>query len=134
MKFQPDTLDGVNVVARCEPTRLWVAGHGAPVVYAHSLLLPWRGLVLAWDATSFDGLTAAHFEQMAAFAPEVVILGTGRRLRFPAPALMRALIERRIGVESMDNAAASRTYNVLANEGRSVLGAFLIEAAPPAAT
>ena len=123
MKFQPDTLDGVNVITRHEPTRLWVGARP----YARSLLVPWRGEVLDWDVASFTALTPAHFQQIAALAPEVVILGTGLRLRFPAPALLHALYAQRIGIETMDLAAASRTYNVLANEGRSVLGAFLIE-------
>ena len=123
MKFQPDTLDGVNVITRHETTRLWVG----PRPYARSLLVPWRGEVVDWNVASFAALTAAHFEQIAAMAPEVVILGTGTRLRFPPPTVLRALYALRIGIESMDLAAASRTYNVLANEGRSVLGAFLIE-------
>ena len=137
MKFQPDTLDGVNVITRYEHGRLWI-GNGAVrtdhtrsvgvTTHTRSVLVPSRGAVVDWGVGCFAELTAAHFEQIAALSPELVILGTGTRLRFPAPALMRALIERRIGVESMDLGAASRTYTVLATEGRSVLGAFLIEA------
>ena len=59
--------------------------------------------------------------------PELVIFGSGARLRFPAPGLLRDLIERRIGVETMDTAAACRTYNVLASEGRSVVAALLLD-------
>ena len=54
-----------------------------------------------------------------------MILGTGPRLRFPAPALSKSLIARRIGLEVMDTAAACRTYNVLLAEGRSVVAALL---------
>jgi len=42
------------------------------------------------------------------------------------PALTRALIEKQIGIETMDTAAACRTYNVLANEGRVVACALLM--------
>ena len=56
-----------------------------------------------------------------------MIFGSGQRLRFPPPALIRPLIERRIGVETMDTAAACRTYNVLAAEHRAVAAALLIE-------
>lgn len=125
MKFQPDTLDGVNVVTRQEPGRLFVGA----TAWTQSVVVPWRGEVLAWDAASFEALTAAHFERIAALQPEVVIFGSGARLRFPPAALLRSLIERRIGVESMDTAAASRTYNVLANEGRTVVAALLLEPA-----
>ena len=123
MKFQPDTLAGVNVISRHEPGQLWVA----KVLYTHSALVPWTGEVLAWGVDQFTRLTPEHFERVAQLRPEVVIFGSGQRLRFPAPALLKTLISQRIGVETMDMAAAARTYNVLVNEGRSVLGAFLIE-------
>jgi uncharacterized protein len=34
-----------------------------------------------WPVTRFEDLQAAHFEQIAADAPDVVILGTGERHR-----------------------------------------------------
>lgn len=122
MKFQPDTLEGVNAISRHEPGRLWLAG----TVHDSSVLVPWRGAVQAWPVAQFSELRAEHFEALLPLKPEVVILGTGARLRFPHPSLLRALYERRIGVESMDTAAAVRTYNVLVNEGRTVLGAFIL--------
>ena len=71
-------------------------------------------------------LTPAHFERIAALRPEVVIFGSGPKLQFVAPALQRALLELRIGVETMDTAAACRTYNVLASERRRVLAALSV--------
>lgn len=123
MKFQPDTTAGVNLVSRQEPGRVWVGA----TPFTASVIVPWEGAVLAWDAPAFEDLTAAHFERIAALEPEVVIFGSGPRIRFPHPQLMRALIARRIGFETMDTAAACRTYNVLASEGRNVLAALLIE-------
>ncbi len=55
------------------------------------------------------------------------MFGSGSRLRFPPPALLRALMEKRIGLETMDTLAACRTYNILAGEGRRVISALLIE-------
>jgi uncharacterized protein len=123
MKFQPDTLDGVNVITRQESARVWV-GH---TPYAHSLLVPWQGDVQAWPVARLEDLTAAHFDALADLRPEVVIFGSGGRLRFAPPALLRHLMAQRIGVETMDTPAACRTYNVLAAEGRMVLAALLIE-------
>jgi uncharacterized protein len=40
---------------------------------------------------------------------------------------LAGLAKRRIGVETMDTAAACRTYNILAHEGRNVAVALLIE-------
>ena len=123
MKFQPDTTDGSNVITRQERGRLWVGG----TVYEHSVLVPSRGAVLPWDVDSLAALTAAHFERLVALRPEVVIFGSGERLRFVPPALLRGLMAQRIGIETMDTAAACRTYNVLASEGRVVLAALLLE-------
>jgi uncharacterized protein len=123
MKFQPDTLDGVNVITRQEAGRIWVGN--AP--FTHSLLVPWQGAVQAWPVAGFAALSEAHFDGIAALEPEVVIFGSGARLRFAPPALMRGLMVRRIGMETMDTAAACRTYNVLAAEGRRVLAALLVE-------
>ncbi len=122
MKFQPESASGVNVVSGQQPGSVWVGPHA----YEHSLLLPWTGTPENWALTDFEGLTAAHFERIAALAPEVVIFGSGPRIRFPHPSLTRALIERRIGIETMDTAAACRTYNVLVTEGRSVVAALLL--------
>ncbi len=129
MKFQPDTLAGVNTISRQEPGRVWVGN----LLHEHSVLVPWTGDILAWQAGSLADLRAEHFERIAALQPEVVIFGSGLRLRFPPPALLESLMARRIGVETMDTAAACRTYNVLASEGRSVLAALLLERPEPTA-
>jgi uncharacterized protein len=122
MKFQPDTLDGTNAVTRFEGHRLWVG----PRLYAASVLVPWRGAVVSWPPASAAELAVAHFEQILALQPELVIYGSGGQLVFPPPALARVLWERRIGLEAMGTAAACRTYNVLAAEGRSVVAALIL--------
>ena len=126
MKFQPDTNASGNAISRREPDALWVNGER----FAGSLVVPWQGAVRPWSAQGFAELAAADFEQLLAWKPELVIFGSGVRLRFVAPALYRCLIEARIGLETMDNAAACRTFNVLASEGRSVLAALLPSAEP----
>jgi uncharacterized protein len=67
---------------------------------------------------------------LADLKPELVVFGSGPRIRFAKPALMRPLIDARIGIETMDSPAACRTYNVLLAEGRSVIAALLFGAAP----
>jgi uncharacterized protein len=83
-----------------------------------------------WPVTSFDALTAEHFDQIDATRPDVVILGTGARQRFVHPKLTAVLTARRIGVECMDNQAACRTYNILMAEGRKVALALILEQKP----
>ncbi len=89
--------------------------------------MPWQGQVQAWTPARIEQLRTEHFEQALALQPELVIFGSGRRHRFIPAALVRCLIERGIGVETMDTPAACRTYNVLASEGRVVLAALLLD-------
>lgn len=98
-----------------------------------SLLLTARGIEIApWAGLGFDALAAAHFEWIAQRELDILLLGTGTRLRFPHPSLTRALMDARIGLEVMDIGALCRTYNILVTEGRSVGAAVLIEPAAPA--
>lgn len=124
MKFQPDSLEGVNTIARHDGGSVWVGNQS----YSGSVIVPWSGPVRAWAPADFNALTQAHFDEVLQLQPELVIFGSGARLRFPPPALLRGLIARRIGVESMDSAAACRTYNVLVSEGRTVVAALLLDA------
>jgi uncharacterized protein len=73
----------------------------------------------------FEALEASHFEWLRMQQSEIVLLGTGPRLRFPHPSLTRPLIEAGIGLEVMDTGAVCRTYNLLASEGRKVLAVIL---------
>ena len=84
------------------------------------LLEDWVGPATA------TALEPAHMTPLLALSPELVILGTGGRQVFPAPAVLAACLTRGIGIEVMDNAAAARTYNVLAGEGRRVVVALLL--------
>jgi uncharacterized protein len=121
MKFQPDTFAGTNAISRHEPDAVWVNNQR----FEGSLLVPWKGEVRPWSAQAHGTLGASHFDEVLALKPELVIFGSGARLRFVPAALYRSLIDARIGLETMDSAAACRTYNVLAAEGRSVVAALL---------
>jgi uncharacterized protein len=127
MKMQADRMEGQNAIARHGPDGIIVNG----IEFTASTIVPWRGAVEAWSVDDFDALSADHFAHLAALAPELVIFGSGARLRFPKPALLQPLMARRIGFETMDTAAACRTYNVLLAEGRSVVAALLFEAHRP---
>ena len=114
-------------------------GYGADHVlingqrFDSGLLLSPHGVEIApWAGLDFAALTAAHFEWVAARELDILLLGTGARLRFPHPSLTRALVDAQIGLEVMDVGALCRTYNILASEGRSVAAAVLIEPAASA--
>jgi uncharacterized protein len=132
MKLQPDKSD-VQTISAYGPG--WVAVGAEKITY--SVILSSRGDRIAWATGRFEDLDAAHFEQLAQVQAEVVIFGSGSRIRFPQAAWLQPLMARRIGIETMDTPAACRTYNILAQEGRDVAVALLLEqpagpAGPPA--
>lgn len=122
MKLQPDQSD-VQTITGYGPG--WV-GVGAERI-SHNVVIASGGERLPW-AGSFEELGPEHFEALAQLQVEVVIFGSGARIRFPQPTWVAALAARRIGVETMDTAAACRTYNILAQEGRQVAVALLLDA------
>ncbi len=125
MKLQPDRSE-VQSISGYGPG--WVGVDGEKIT--HSVIISSAGDRIAWAGARFDELDANHFAQLALVQAEVVIFGSGLRLRFPKAAWLEPLIGRRIGVETMDPAAACRTYNILAQEGRSVAAALLLEQLP----
>ncbi len=124
MKMHAERTEGSNAIARHGIGGVVVAG----VEHRSSVLVPWQGPGRPWRPAGFDDLGEADFAAIAALVPALVIFGSGPRLRFARPALMRSLIDARIGIETMDTAAACRTYNVLLAEGRSVVAALLFAA------
>ena len=128
MKLQADRIEGLNAISRHGADGVLVNG----TEHRSSVIVPWQGVVTPWDVGRFEALADAHFEALAALAPELVIFGSGVRLRFPNPRLLRPLMGRRIGFETMDSPTACRTYNVLLAEGRAVVAALLFEQASEA--
>ena len=125
MKLQSDPHSGANTIT----------GYGDGYIeinkipYSHAVLLSSDGEILEWTIKFFEDLSPVDFTQMAALKPELIIIGTGKRQRFPKPELLKTLIEAKIGFEVMDSQAACRTYNILVGEGRQVLLALIVEAA-----
>ena len=123
MKLQSDPHSGANTIT----------GYGDGYVeinkipYAHAVLLSSDGAISNWSAQTFDNLEASHFSQMVDLKPELVLIGTGSRQRFPKPELLKALVQAKIGFEIMNSQAACRTYNILVGEGRQVLLALIVE-------
>jgi len=93
--------------------------------FDHSLVVLPDRILDDWRPQTFLELEAADFETLAALTPDLVILGTGLSLHFPAPSLYRSLASAGIGLEIMTMPAACRTYNVLVSEGRRAAAALL---------
>jgi uncharacterized protein len=92
-----------------------------------NLLLTATRIVSPWATGGYAGLTSDDFAAARDLGMAIVIVGTGSRQRFPSPALLRPLIDARIGFEIMDLPAACRTYNILVGEGRAVAAALMFD-------
>jgi len=103
--------------------------------YRDNLVLLPDAIVEGWAPDGFAALGEPDFAALLAHAPEMVLLGTGERQRFPHPRLYQALSAARVGVEVMDTRAACRTFNILVAEDRRVAAAIIVRedvAAKPA--
>lgn len=122
MKFHLSTAPGLNLFSGYGDGYVAVNG----VRHESSLVVLPERIVDPWDAPTFDALASAHFEFLATLDVQVVLLGTGARLRFPPVSLQRIVLQTGTGLETMDAMAACRTYNILATEGRKVAAAILL--------
>jgi len=95
--------------------------------YEQNLILLPDSLRPGWSTATVETLGEADMQTLLGLGVEIVLLGTGNRLRFPAGALMRPFAPAGIGLEVMDLQAACRTYNILAGEGRHVVAALLVQ-------
>ena len=120
MKLHPDASNGFSIQSYSDEG---VVVNGK-IQVGPLLLCSVQGPQM-WSAQSFESLTQASFDELLLFSPELVLFGSGRRIQFPSPKLLQGLIRSRIGVETMDNGAACRTFNVLAGEGRHVVLALI---------
>ena len=122
MKLHLDNRAGINTFT----------GYGAGYVAVngsrhHRNLVVMAGEIIdGWAPAGFDELAAEHLAPLLRHDLEIVLIGTGSRLRFPRPDVLRPLIEAKVGVEVMDVQAACRTYNILAAEARRVAAALLL--------
>lgn len=91
-----------------------------------SFVLSPHSLVEGWPVRDSGALDVAGLAPILELQPEVILLGTGATQVFPPAAVMAACLGRGIGMEVMTNAAAARTFNVLAGEGRRVVAAFIL--------
>ena len=97
-------------------------------VVRKSFVIAPDALIEDWPVTDAGALEARHLESILALRPELVLLGTGATQVFPSASILATFLTRGLGIEVMNNAAAARTYSVLAGEGRRVVAGFILTA------
>jgi len=94
--------------------------HNNSIIVSHS------GIVPEWPPQTLEQLAAEHIEQILKLGPEIILLGTGSKMQFPKPDILQVAYSKNIGIEVMDTAAACRTYNMLASDGRKVVAGLIL--------
>jgi uncharacterized protein len=122
MRIHLETGENANLIRQYAAGRIVVNQES----YTRSLIVQPTRLIADWPPQAFEELALPHLQLLATLEAEVVVLGTGARLRFPHPELLAPLAAAGIGWEVMDTGAACRTYNILMGEGRKVAAALLM--------
>lgn len=123
MKLHADTPTALNTVTAYGPGYVEIN----KLRFTRPVIVSPERPVEPWSVGDFDSLSEPDFASLRDLQPEILLLGTGARQRFPHPRLTRSLLEARIGLEAMDSHAACRTYNILMAEGRKVVAAILLD-------
>jgi len=121
MRFARDSLAGNTI-------RAYASGQitiNEEVIVTSVIVTPDR-IIRDWLPDAFGDLEPRHIARLEELQPEIIVLGTGERLRFPGAEFTAGFLSRGIGVEIMDTRAACRTYNILLSEDRRVVAALLI--------
>ncbi len=121
LKFSRE-MTGSLIIQRVTETAITI--NGEP--YSQSVALTADEVLTDWEPKAVGNLDEGDFEFLLAQAPEIVLLGTGATNVFPPRELLFAFARRGIGLETMDTAAAARTFNVLASEGRQVVAVLYV--------
>jgi uncharacterized protein len=122
MRLTDDTTAGAFLVRSYAPGEVRVGDavlHRSCLISAERLIDDWRPQTLA-------ELREEDLQAVFALQPEIVVLGSGTRQRFPDARLLGAILARGIGCEVMDTGAACRTYNVLVSESRRAVAALFL--------
>ena len=122
MKFAQDSQEDGYVITAYDDNSVSINGKK----FSQSLVVASTQLHENWDIADIELLNSSHIELVLSFQPELIIIGTGSSLVFPAVEIYSGIIEHGIGVDFMDTGAACRTYNILMSEGRDVVAGLIL--------
>jgi uncharacterized protein len=122
VKFTKDQISNITI-RHIESGTINIGGE----LVCNNIALTTNGIIRNWQACVIEELTEQDLGPLFVSEPELVLLGTGPQLIFPPRELFFALARRGIGLEAMDTAAACRTFNILASEGRRVAAVLIVK-------
>jgi uncharacterized protein len=123
MKFTLENNPDLNFIRSYSSEEVRIAEHSI----RSSCIVMANALIANWPPATLDDLQVNHLEPIFELQPELVLLGTGARQRFPPAEVRAAFAAQKIGMEAMDLGAACRTFNILVQEDRRVAAALFLK-------
>ena len=121
MKFSEEIPGNLNRVTRYDDSGVEINER----YYPNSIILCPDEPVRAWDISSPEEISESTTHLFFAFEPEIILIGTGRRIHHPDPIVRVQFNQEGIGIEILDTASACRTFNLILAEGRRVVAGLL---------
>lgn len=122
MKFAEDLQQEGHVITAYAETSITINGRQ----FTQSLIITPSKLKENWPVPRIGDLLPDHVDHLTSLEPELIVIGTGQKLVFPAVEAYASVIRKNIGIEFMDTGAACRTYNILMSEGRNIVAGLII--------
>jgi len=122
MRLDLDRPTGINIVRAVAPGEILVGDR----VIRTSVIIAATAMIPAWPVSSTRDIDELSLAPAMDLRPDILLLGTGSVLTFPDQEVHASVLSRNIGLEVMATAAACRTYNILAAEGRNVVAALIL--------
>lgn len=123
MRLDLDRPAGINMIDAVSAGEVRIGDR----VLRASVIVGIRDIIPDWPVASTGDIDDESLAPLMALGPEIVLLGTGERLVFPPRYVYGRILSRKVGLEVMDTAAACRTFNILAAEGRQVVAGLIID-------
>jgi len=121
MKLQPDRIIGQTITGHGDG---WLAMDGEK--FHQNLLIAWTGLRQEWLGNLENFYSSEYLVSLMKSHLEILLIGCGKQKAFISLEHINPFFQQNIGVESMDTAAACRTYNILASENRKVAAILFV--------
>lgn len=124
MKITKDPLD--------DEIRCAIRGYGPgeirvnDTVYTTNIILTRNRLKADWNPPPVAEWEPRVLDELLEHDPEIVLIGTGARVQLLGTPFLAHALKCGTGLETMDTAAACRTFNILVAEGRRVAAGLII--------
>ena len=125
MKITKESID--------EDVRYTIRGYGPGEIrindqtYSSSLILTLNRLDTNWNPPRLENWQPHDLDALLVHDPEILLIGTGNKVKLLGTAFLAHALRHGVGLETMDTAAACRTFNILVSEGRRVAAGLLLD-------